>query len=349
MSIAGSEAPLTEMLFGLVSGVAFGLTSPIVGHPFDAVKTNMQVKQEYHNKSMLYVAKDMLKEGGFRSFYRGFLPPLLGSAAFRGVQFSAYSGGFSWAERQPLLSSAIPMTGGLHLSVVFGAVTGALARSAIESPLDYMKVRRMTNQSYLLLTTIPAPTTFATLLPHLTTRQFIHLYSGFVPTFLRTSLLFTAFFSLVDTSVRHIPAVINAPGYGPFFKVRALLPFATPCSVVTSRVVNSPSFALCACYAHHHAHYHARHHARSSSQGGVCATAAWGFAFPMETAKSVVQGDARFSGMSTLRVVRTIVSEGGGFSALYRGFSAGASRSFVANGASMLVYSSMQSELRKET
>ena len=336
-SIAGDKPPLTEMLFGLVSGIAFGLTSPVVGHPFDAVKTNMQVKREYYRKSMFYVAKNMLKEGGARSFYRGFLPPLLGSAAFRGVQFSAYSGGFSWAERQPLLSSDIPLTGGLHLSVVFGAMTGALARSAIESPLDYMKVRRMTNQSYLLLTSIPAPTSFATLLPHLTTRQFIHLYSGFVPTFLRTSLLFTAFFSLVDTSVRHIPSVINAPGYGPFFKVRVeyvcQVSVANPCSVINVTCCEHP--LLC--------------DSLRSSQGGVCATAAWGFAFPMETAKSVVQGDARFSGMSTLRVVHTIVSEGGGFSALYRGFSAGASRSFVANGASMLVYSSMQSELRKET
>ena len=299
MSIAGTERPLTEMLYGLVSGIAFGLTSPVVGHPFDTIKTNMQVQKKYFDRSMPYVFRDIVREGGLRSLYKGFLPPLLGSAVYRGIQFSAYSGGYAWAESQPFLSASIPFTGGLHLSVVFGAITGALARSSIESPLDFMKLRRMTSQSYLI-DIAPPPTSLSTLFPHLTVRQFFHLYKGFVPTFLRTSLLFTAFFSLVDTSVRHIPQIINAPGYGSFFK------------------------------------------------GGICATAAWGFAFPLETTKSAIQGDARYKGMSTLEVIGTIMKEGKGLSSLYRGFSAGASRSFVANGASMLVYSSMQSELRKD-
>lgn len=45
--------------------------------------------------------------------------------------------------------------------------------------------------------------------------------------------------------------------------------------------------------------------------------------------------------------MRTIVKEDGVLS-LYRGFSAGASRSFFANGASMMVYQMFQKNLRSK-
>lgn len=167
-SLVGDEKPFTEMVYGLVSGVAYGLTSPVVGHPFDTVKTNMQVKPQYKGKSMIFVFKDMISSSGWRSIYKGFLPPLLGSAAYRGVQFSAYSGAYSYAESIPLLASPIPFMGGLHPSVIVGAIAGALARSSIESPLDYMKVRSQTGQSFLLNPPSSPPANFKQILPHLT-------------------------------------------------------------------------------------------------------------------------------------------------------------------------------------
>ena len=57
-------------------------------------------------------------------------------------------------------------------------------------------------------------------------------------------------------------------------------------------------------------------------KGGICATAAWSFAFPFETAKSVIQGDTtrRYKNVpgSTWIVLKELYSEGG-IKRLYRG------------------------------
>lgn len=278
---------------GLISGMAFGLTSPLIGHPFDTIKTNMQVKEAYRNKGMVAVGLDIVKSGGIRSLFSGLVPPLIASTIFRGVQFSAYSAAFSAAELTEIGKTPIPFTGGLRPSVFFGAFAGALARASIESPFDYVKVRRQTGQSFWL----SANMTFRSLLsPQVAMRQVLHCYTGFGATFLRTWGLFSCFFCLVDLSVRHINEIITAPAYGPFFK------------------------------------------------GSCCATVAWGFAFPFEVAKSKIQGVN--ASCSTSKVLSDIVARDG-VKGLYQGFSAGATRSFFANGLSMVVYGKLQEKMRK--
>ena len=293
-SLAGEESPLKEAMYGYVSGFAFGLTSPVVGHPFDTVKTQMQAYGANQKQSPFQVARSIYQTAGIRGFYAGFIPPLLGSAVHRGAQFSAYAGAYAYCQEYPFLASEIPFTFGLRPSIFIGSVVAAAARSAIESPLDFMKVRRQTGQSFLLDTRDTSIRSFVSV------RQLAHLYTGFMPTFLRTCGLLSAFFSLVDYSVRYVPDVINAPLFGPFFK------------------------------------------------GGICATVAWGFAFPFETVKSRIQSadKDRYKGVGTHKVLAEIVREGG-VKALYRGFSAGCARSILANGASMTVYMMMQDMLRK--
>lgn len=83
---------------------------------------------------------------------------------------------------------------------------------------------------------------------------------------------------------------------------------------------------------------------------GICATAAWAFAFPFETAKSEIQADTsgRFKNLrgGTWHVINDLYKQGG-IKRLYRGFGPGASRSFVANGTSMIVYSWFQDSVRQ--
>jgi solute carrier family 25 carnitine/acylcarnitine transporter 20/29 len=85
-------------------------------------------------------------------------------------------------------------------------------------------------------------------------------------------------------------------------------------------------------------------------KGGVCATAAWVFAFPFETAKSVIQSDTtgKYKKLrnATWTAMQAIYREKG-MRGLYRGFGPGASRSFVANGASMVVYAWFQDSMRQ--
>ena len=59
-AIAANKGSAKEAFFGLLCGTTFGVTSVLVGHPFDTVKTRMQVlnynsmgkKNLYQNKSL---------------------------------------------------------------------------------------------------------------------------------------------------------------------------------------------------------------------------------------------------------------------------------------------------------
>ena len=41
-AVAGTGSSYQEALFGLMGGVVYGLTSPMVGHPLDTVKSKMR-------------------------------------------------------------------------------------------------------------------------------------------------------------------------------------------------------------------------------------------------------------------------------------------------------------------
>ncbi len=55
--IAGQRGISKEGMMGLVTGVAYGLTSPIVGHPFDTIKTKMQAEKVFAGKNAFQVRK----------------------------------------------------------------------------------------------------------------------------------------------------------------------------------------------------------------------------------------------------------------------------------------------------
>jgi solute carrier family 25 carnitine/acylcarnitine transporter 20/29 len=311
-ALAGSGSSGREAFYGLAGGLLFGLVSPIVGHPLDTCKTRMQADPAFTNSGFLETVRRVQAVEGIRGFYRGFLPPLIGSMAFRGVLFSAYSGTYSMCEGVPILHEPIPFTGGLRPSVLLGALAAAVARASIESPLDFIKVRYMIGKNVQDTSAVNLKGASASSSAMSTARSFAaspvksisHLYHGFVPTLLRTIGLLGSFFVLVDYSTRYLPDIVNAPMIGPFFK------------------------------------------------GGVCATAAWVVAFPFESVKSVIQADTtgkykQLSG-ATWKVMLQLYRERGIVKGLYRGFGPGAGRSFFANGASMMVYSWFQGFMRKE-
>lgn len=308
-AIAGTGSSLEEGFLGLVGGALFGLVSPVVGHPLDTIKTKMQADSAHLHSTFSQTVKSVYQTQGVLGFYRGFLPPLVGSIAYRGVLFGAYSSTYAACEHVPVLHEPLFVSWGLRPSVILGGMAASVARAIIESPLDFIKVRNQVGKQAMH----DAHSTGHVQHAHVrdVVRAFLqspvnhvqHLYHGFVPTLFRTMGLLGFFFILVDYSVRYIPDVVNAPLFGPFFK------------------------------------------------GGVCATAAWSFAFPFETAKSVIQSDTtgRYKTMSnaTWKVMKQLYSERG-MRGLYRGFGPGASRSFLANGISMSVYAWFQDTIRKE-
>lgn len=95
-----------------MGGIVYGLTSPIVGHPLDTVKTKMIADKAYHNATFRETVLGTYRLEGLRGFYRGFVPPLVGSMIYRGAGLVPTVGHIRRARNFPLLRD-IPLTGGL--------------------------------------------------------------------------------------------------------------------------------------------------------------------------------------------------------------------------------------------
>ena len=90
------HSTLREGQIALFTGCIYGSVHTITGHPLDTIKSNMQLEAKYKGLSASGVAKDIFKEFGIRGFFRGCIPPLLGSAMYRGVMMSAYEASFTY-------------------------------------------------------------------------------------------------------------------------------------------------------------------------------------------------------------------------------------------------------------
>ena len=84
------------------------------------------------------------ERGGLIGFYRGVVPPFIGSTIFRSLQFSAYEAVYTKCETHPNTKKTIPFTGGVQVRVILGAMASATARAIVECPFEYAKVKRQT-------------------------------------------------------------------------------------------------------------------------------------------------------------------------------------------------------------
>ncbi len=211
-NLVGGGGGLSESINGLFCGFVYGVTSPLIGHPLDTVKTLMQASTASARGSAFAVARDVVAKGGIRALYRGLLPPLVGSSIFRSVQFSAYGFAIGSQRESGWGDTIIPHTGGLQTRVLAAGLFSSFARSLIETPLEYIKVRQQVAKSVLgsggfLMDAAAAPLTAL--------RQ---CYTGFGISFLRTFGLMGTFFVLVDSLERHQPELLAIPFWGAFLK-----------------------------------------------------------------------------------------------------------------------------------
>lgn len=220
-----------------VCAVCFGAASPLVGHPIDSVKTRMQADARYSGTSALATARAVVRAEGVRGLYRGLLPPLLGSMAFRSTQFGVFGAAMQALGGSELACAPVPLSGGLQLRVLLAATLATTARAAIEAPLEFIKVRRQMGARVLSADASAAPPSAAG-----AARELARLYSGgsFALTWLRLWFALTGFLCLVDHVDRHHPQLVALPVVGPFVKGSfcATLPWivAWPAEVVKNLV-----------------------------------------------------------------------------------------------------------------
>ena len=145
----GKGSSMTELVLGSVSGMAFGLVSPIAGQPFDIVKTKMQADGRFAGQGPMSVVRSIMRTEGLVGMYRGMLPILASTGVQKTVLFTANAGARRSVEQSgiKILVDPIPGTAGLKPSVLIGGVAAAAARTVVETPFELMKVRLQTGGS----------------------------------------------------------------------------------------------------------------------------------------------------------------------------------------------------------
>lgn len=132
---------------------------------------------------------------GLIGLYRGCAPPLIGSGLYRSVQFAVYEALYTkWNDPQQARTFfnfhyELPFTGGLQLRVIISSFLASTCRSLLESPIEYAKVARQTNQSW----------------------RVVDLYRGFPLQWARTAGVMTTYFCLIDSIRRHFPSAFSHP------------------------------------------------------------------------------------------------------------------------------------------
>ena len=237
----------------------FGSTSVVVGHPLDTIKTKLQADPNYRNVNTFGAISRLMHEGGFRAFYTGMLPPLIGSTFFRSIQFASYGATVTLLkDEEHVLRRA--QLGGVEARVFVGGAVAGASRALLESPLDLLKTRKQTDPS-VKFRDVPIR----------------DLFRGFSATLTRNVLLLGTFFVFVD------------------------------------RLSYMDTFP----------------------RGGIATTAAWTTVWPLDVAKSRMQS---VEGAKQSRSLVSWLSEAAKDGTMYRGYTAGITRSFLANGAALQAY-----------
>ena len=131
----GTGSSALEAALGALSGMAFGLISPLASQPFDTLKTKMQAESRYAQLGMRSVVKDVLRADGLAGLYRGIVPIVLSTGVQKSALFSANAGARRACEVNGITGAP---------AVVCGGIAAGTARAVVETPFELAKVRYQT-------------------------------------------------------------------------------------------------------------------------------------------------------------------------------------------------------------
>ena len=116
-----------------LSGVAAGISSQIVCHPLDVIRTAYQAEVATTTASSISGIVMGLGKQGFGSFYKGLLPPLMGQGLYKGIIFSVNS--FC---NQSLLPH---FEFGVHTNIFLSGTIAGTANSFVVAPIELVRTR----------------------------------------------------------------------------------------------------------------------------------------------------------------------------------------------------------------
>lgn len=154
----------------------------------------MQAQEGYEARNAINSLLQTVRTQGIYGLYRGATPQFLGSMIFRSTQFGVYTSVFTHMDNN-FGCHEIPLTAGLQVRVVLGGVAAGLARAALETPIDYWKIRRQVVKSM----------------------QYKEALSGLWVTMLGRAILLPVFFIYLDKARPYKDFVFGESPLGTFF------------------------------------------------------------------------------------------------------------------------------------
>ncbi|GMI33725.1 hypothetical protein TeGR_g341 [Tetraparma gracilis] len=168
-----------------LSGLAYGLSSTLVGHPADTVKTRIQALHPSSSApapSSLQTIKTILSTEGLRGLYKGAAPLFLMGGVIRSCQFGFYDTALR-AQRSSSDAPSPRILGVFDPQVILAGFVGGLGRALAEAPADYIKTRRQVDRPWAVR----------------------GMLEGAGATFARNSFLFASFAIYTDLSHLVVP------------------------------------------------------------------------------------------------------------------------------------------------
>lgn len=136
-SAAEKALPTNAALKSFLSGGFGGVSSVLVGQPFDLTKTRMQTAAPGQYTGAVDVVKQTIGREGIKGLYRGMGPPLVGVTPMFAVSFWGYAMG------KKIVYAATPNRTQLELSnaeLAFAGFFSAVPTTAVAGPMERVKV-----------------------------------------------------------------------------------------------------------------------------------------------------------------------------------------------------------------
>ncbi|KAJ3126045.1 carnitine transporter [Nowakowskiella sp. JEL0407] len=142
MSAKEKSPPKMDQIKSFLSGGAAGVSSVLVGHPFDTLKVRLQTSNQY--KGLADCFKQTIAKEGIRGLYKGITSPLLGVTPMFAVSFWGYDLG------KQLVYWSTPKRTSLDLTYTEFALAGAFSAiptTLITTPMERVKVMLQTQDT----------------------------------------------------------------------------------------------------------------------------------------------------------------------------------------------------------